>query len=342
MNFVKPFDHSSSSSETAAAQWLARRDRGLSPEEQDAYLQWLRENPAHGAEVAFLERSWQRLDTLRQWHPGHSTQPNPDLLARPRRRHWVWPSVLVAAAAVAFASVAWWSVDRGNDKRDRIVIHPLPERRVLPDGSLVELNANARIDVNFSAKSRHVRLVQGEAHFTVAKEPGRAFVVAADKFHVRAVGTAFTVQLETEAVSVLVTEGNVQLNEVHSLDDASLASREVSQLVAGQVAVVRTSAVDGSAAVAEIREVTPDEIAQALAWQTMRLEFNNLPLRDVVAEFNRYNSRKLLIEDRDTGNILVGGSFRADNVEPFVRLMDLGFGVTSTARGRDVVLRRRD
>ena len=93
---------------------------------------------------------------------------------------------------------------------------------------------------------------------------------------------------------------------------------------------------------AEIREVTPDEIAQALAWQTMRLEFNNLPLRDVVAEFNRYNSRKLLIEDRDTGNILVGGSFRADNVEPFVRLMDLGFGVTSTARGRDVVLRRRD
>ena len=134
----------------------------------------------------------------------------------------------------------------------------------------------------------------------------------------------------------------MRLDEVHSLDDASVTSREVSQLVAGQVAVIRTAAVDRSAAVAEVRELTPDEIAQALAWQTMRLEFNNLPLRDVVAEFNRYNSRKLLIEDRDTGDILVGGSFRADNVEPFVRLMDLGFGVTSTARGRDVVLRRRD
>ena len=155
-------------------------------------------------------------------------------------------------------------------------------------------------------------------------------------------GTAFTVQLNAEAVSVLVTEGNVRLDEVHSLDDASVTSREVSQLVAGQVAVIRTAAVDRSVAVAEVRELTPGEIAQALAWQTMRLEFNNLPLRDVVAEFNRYNSRKLLIEDRDTGDILVGGSFRADNVEPFVRLMDLGFGVTSTARGRDVVLRRRD
>ena len=339
---MKPFDHPSSSGESAAAKWLARRDRDLSPEEQDAYLQWLRENPAHGAEVAFLERSWKRLDALRQWHPGHSTRPNPDLLAPPRRRSWIWPCVLGAAAAVAVASVAWWSVDHGNDNRDRIVIHPLPERRVLADGSLVELNANAKIDVNFSPGRRDVRLVQGEAHFTVAKDASRPFVVSADKFNVRAVGTAFTVQLNAEAVSVLVTEGNVRLDEVHSLDDASVTSREVSQLVAGQVAVIRTAAVDRSAAVAEVRELTPDEIAQALAWQTMRLEFNNLPLRDVVAEFNRYNSRKLLIEDRDTGDILVGGSFRADNVEPFVRLMDLGFGVTSTARGRDVVLRRRD
>jgi transmembrane sensor len=339
---VKPFDHSSSSSESAAAKWLARRDRGFSPEEQDTYLQWLRENPAHGAEVAFLERSWKRLDTLRQWHPGHSTRPNPDLLAPRRRRNWVWPCVLGAAAAVAVASIAWWSAETGNDNRDRIVIHPMPERRVLADGSLVELNANAKIDVNFSAESRNVRLVQGEAHFTVAKDANRPFVVAADKFNVRAVGTAFTVQMKPDAISVLVTEGNVQLNEVNLHGDARVTSRELSRLAAGQVAVVSTDAIDSSSAVREVREVTPDEIAQALAWQTMRLEFNNLPLRDVVAEFNRYNSRKLVIEDRETGNILVGGSFRADNVDPFVRLMELGFGVTSTSRGRDVVLRRRD
>lgn len=339
---MKPFDHPSSSGESAAAQWLARRDRGLSPEEQDTYLQWLRENPAHGAEVAFLERSWKRLDALRQWHPGHSTRPNPDLLAPPRRRNWIWPSVLGAAAAIAVASIAWWSADTGNDNRDRIVIHPMPERKVLADGSLVELNANAKIEVSFSAESRNVRLVQGEAHFTVVKDAARPFVVAADKINVRAVGTAFTVQLKAEAVSVLVTEGNVQLDEVHARDGEAVTSREVSRLAAGQAAVVSTAAIGSSPAVAEVRDVTADEIAQALAWQTMRLEFNNLPLRDVVAEFNRYNSRKLLIEDRETGNILVGGSFRADNVEPFVRLMELGFGVSSTPRGRDVVLRRRD
>lgn len=337
---MKPSDHSSSES-SAAAQWLARRDRGLSPEEQDAYLQWLCEDPAHGAEVSFLENSWKRLDVLRQWHPAHSSQPNPDLLAPARRRAWGWPSVLAAAAALMLGAVMWWSPAQPASTRDRIAIHPGPERIVLEDGSLVELNATAKIDVNFSAAGRNVRLIQGEAHFTVVKDEARPFIVAADKFNVRAVGTAFTVRLKEEAVSVLVTEGNVQLDEVNLQDDATATLRELSRLVAGQAAIVRTKGVDSSSVV-QIREVTSEEINQALAWQTMRLEFNNLPLRDVVEEFNRYNSRKLLIEDRATGDILVGGSFRADNVEPFVRLMDLGFGVRATARGRDVVLRKHD
>jgi transmembrane sensor len=183
-------------------------------------------------------------------------------------------------------------------------------------------------------------LVHGEAHFTVAKDASRPFIVAADKFNVRAVGTAFTVHLRKEAVSVLVTEGNVQLDEIRSRGDATATSHELSRLAAGQTAIVRTNGVDG-AAVAEVRDVTPGEINQALAWQTMRLEFNNLPLRDVVAEFNRYNNRKLLIEDQETGDILVGGSFRADNVDPFVRLLDLGFQVSATQRGKDVVLQKR-
>ena len=255
----------------------------------------------------------------------------------------MWASALSAAAAgLVLAGVLWWSPDQVASTRDRIAIHPGPERVVLEDGSLVELNTNAKIDVNFSAGTRNVRLVQGEAHFTVAKDEARPFVVAAHKFSVRAVGTAFTVHLKEEAVSVLVTEGNVQLDEVQSAGNANATHRSISRVAAGQVAVLRTEGIEVSSSTVDVRDVTSEEIDQALAWQTMRLEFNNLPLRDVVAEFNRYNSRKLLIEDRATGDILVGGSFRADNVEPFVRLMHLGFGVSATARGRDVVLQRRE
>jgi transmembrane sensor len=90
----------------------------------------------------------------------------------------------------------------------------------------------------------------------------------------------------------------------------------------------------------QVHEVTPAEIERALSWQGLRLEFVDMPLGDVVAEFNRYNLRKLVVGDAKTAAILVGGNFRADNVDAFVRLLDSSFGVTAFQRGSAIVLRR--
>lgn len=329
----------------AAAAWLAKRDRSLDAGEQDAYLQWLRESPAHGAAITQLEKTWRSLNRLQQWRPLHSPRPNPDLLA-PRRGKSGWRGVvLAAAAAMVLAAVVWWPRNAKPIPQRQAIIHPGPERMTLEDGSVVELNAGAKVEVDFTPNERRVHLVRGEAHFTVAKNPARPFIVAADKFSVRAVGTAFSVQLNRAAVSVLVTEGKVRLDEsVPAAGEHAAASRELSHLIAGQQAVVSTAAADpSSAALADevrIRDVTPAEIEQALSWQGLRLEFVEMPLRDVVAEFNRYNQRKLVVEDEGTGNILVQGNFRADNVDAFVRLLGLGFEVRAVSRGNEIVLRR--
>ena len=105
----------------AAAAWLARRDRGLSAAEQDSYLQWLREDPAHGRELARLESSWNRLDALIDWQPVYSLSPNPDLLAPPRRRTWAWTALVGVAAAVALAIVF-----------ERPALAPAPRAAMLP------------------------------------------------------------------------------------------------------------------------------------------------------------------------------------------------------------------
>ena len=44
-----------------ASRWLARRDRGLSAREQDAYLQWLREDDRHATAVARAEATLRRI-----------------------------------------------------------------------------------------------------------------------------------------------------------------------------------------------------------------------------------------------------------------------------------------
>lgn len=331
--------------QAAAAEWLARRDRGLDAMEQDAYLQWLRESPAHGVAIARLEKTWKALDQLKQWRPVHSPQPNPDLLAprRARSRRWGWPVLLAASLAIVLTALQWRPRGAEQKEHHKAILHPGPERLTLEDGSIIELNAGAKVAVKFTPEERLVLLERGEAHFTVAKNPARPFIVRADKFVVRAVGTAFSVQLNREAVSVLVTEGKVRLDETSAATGQTAAApRELSHLVAGQQAVMSTLGQETAATISpiQIREITPAEIERALSWQGLRLEFVEMPLRDVVEEFNRYNQRKLVIEDSQTGAIVMQGNFRADNIDAFVRLLELGFDVTAVPRGNEIILRR--
>ncbi len=325
--------------ETTATHWLARRDRTLTAAEQDAYLQWLREDPRHAAAIARQEKVWGLLDQLGEWRPDNSPRPNPDLLA-PRARSKIYglaAAAFAAAAAVVVAVVVLHQSPAEPAPR-RAIIHPGPERQTLADGSVVELNAGARIEVRFDAAERRVRLLHGEAHFAVAKNPARPFVVDAGAVAVRAVGTAFSVSLQISEVSVLVTEGKVGVTEHRFASDARRSTPHLSTgtfLTAGQSTVIDLAA---ESVAPVVHDVTPAQIARALAWQGLRLEFQEMPLGDVVAEFNRYNRRKLSVRDRATAAIVVGGNFRADNVDGFVRLLESSFGVTARVEGDEIVL----
>ena len=83
----------------------------------------------------------------------------------------------------------------------------------LPDGSVIYLNTNSQVQIDYTATTRNILLLQGEAHFDVAKNPGRPFNVYAGGGLVQAVGTAFTVFFkDDEAIDVTVTEGKVALS----------------------------------------------------------------------------------------------------------------------------------
>lgn len=89
----------------------------------------------------------------------------------------------------------------------------VPARRVLEDGSVVELKDDAELALAFTDGVRRVILRRGEAHFAVAKNPNRPFVVEAGGIEVRAVGTAFAVRHRARAIEVVVTEGRVAVEE---------------------------------------------------------------------------------------------------------------------------------
>lgn len=325
----------------AAAQWLARRDRGLSAEEQIAFDRWRRDS-ANAREFAELEGPFAALDRAAQLQPAEGAWIDKDLLARGRRRtsrRAVWlASALGAAAAIAFAvfSLDDWPRHAPASATPRgVVVRHAPVRLALPDGSTVEFKPGTRVETDFTPQERRLRLSAGDAHFTVAKDATRPFIVAVGPVAVRAVGTAFTISASAATVEVLVTEGRVCVDdgEGRSLIAHEAAAVElVPGLDAGQRVVIPVKV--GQPVSTAVMAATAETLERAAAWRSVWLEFSDMPLAAVAREFNRqageYRQPQLRAIDELTGRVLVSGTFRADGVEAFVRLLHSSFGIHAT------------
>jgi transmembrane sensor len=333
--------------EHQAAAWLARRDRGLTAIEQDEFFEWLAADPRHGEWLARHQQTVAGLKLLAQWKPEHCSRPNPDLLAAPSAGasftsskvvRWFLPLGLAAAAAVAV--LLWPRHSAPAVSTSMADLSPIV-RRVLEDGSTIDLNRGAEVEVAYTAARRDVRLLRGEANFTVAKNPDRPFVVNAGGVEVRAVGTAFNVNFRAQAVEVLVTEGKVRVSQSSSDptngSDAPAPTVVIPILEAGQRTVVSLSDRDTSP---KVDAVSSQQIARVVAWQPRQLEFSDTPLAQVVAEFNASNSIKMVVDDPRLASLPIGASLRSDNVEGFVRVLEASFHVTAERRADGVIVLR--
>lgn len=347
MNRPEPDSPAAQARAQAAADWLVKRDRGLTAEEQDAFLQWLAEDPRHGEWLALHRRTVGDFACLAQWRPEHSEQPNPDLLARPQRRlRWFLPATLAAAAALTLLLAPWsrWSANESTTRaagREH-------ERRLLADGSTVDLHPGATISVTLTAQQREVVLERGEALFTVAKDASRPFIVRAHGVDVRAVGTAFNVRLDSASVEVLVTEGRVQVRPPAPAVSSSASGSSATAIAplseqpiveAGQRATISLAAATPPAVVA----ATPQQTARLVVRQPQLLDFSSVALERAVAEMNRYNRVQFVVADAELAAMPIVASIRSDNVDGFARFLADTPGVQVERRGdTEIVLRRRN
>lgn len=323
----------------AAADWVVREDRGLSAGERREFAAWRAADPRHAAEHARLRSTWGALDASRQV-PELSALAEAALeRGRARRRGRRRFRAATAAAAAALLMLAGW-LQWGEvrptpaprfAKENYRVLAPTLQRTVLADGSVAELNGDSRIEVVYTATERRVRLLRGEAHFVVAKNPERPFHVSAGPVTVRAVGTAFNVRLAAEKIEVLVTEGKVRLEHADGPHVTEGAAAATPSLVEGQRAIYRAPTASAPPAI-DVDEVNRAEIDHELGWQSTRLVFNNTPLDEVVEGFNRYNRHRLTLGDPRLRERTLTGIFRADNREGFVRLLRASVDVKAEQR----------
>jgi len=310
--------------ESAAAEWLARRDSSRWDDAQQRELDaWLAESTAHRVAWLRLQSAWQRADVLggafesaTAAEPVPATEPAP--AARALRRFSRW-RIAASIALVAGASMLFALQQR--DAGTQQYATAIGENRTvaLNDGTRLTLNTNTRL----RTAARQVWLDSGEAYFDVAHDTARPFVVEAGPTRVTVLGTRFSVRREQDRIRVLVAEGKVRVSQ---------GGKDV---VLTPNAAATTS--EGRIALQQQNEARTDS---QLSWREGRLVLDQMTLGQAAEEFNRYNKRKLVIADPTVAAMSIGGSFSPSNIEGFARLLQQGFGLQASSTTDQIIISR--
>jgi len=299
----------------AAADWIARRDRGgWTAQDQADFDHWLNASVHNRVAWLRLNAAWEKADKLRD---GLRTE------TPVARRRWARPASAAAALAATLLVGVFAAVEFGPQTYATRVGGARAE--VLDDGSRLELNTDSRVSVRESKSLREIRLDRGEAYFTVSPDR-RPFVVEAGDYSVAAQGGAFSVYRQGGRVLVAVENGRVSVRR----RDLPAGAAQPVVCNAGSLLEARPEATTLT--------LSPSRIDRLLSWRRGLVTFDDARLADVVAEFNRYNKTQLVITDPSLADARVGGAFRPTNVDAFVRILGQNLGVTAQRENGRILL----
>ena len=172
----------------------------------------------------------------------------------------------------------------------------------LDDGSTIVLNTNTRLKLDFSAQERRVALLQGQALFEVAEDPGAPFIVEAGIQRIVAVGTEFDVFFEEPEVQVTLIE---ELWTSRRRNAASAA-------IQGPCGCWPDSGLPLiPTAPPAIRSLNRLIRSSPRFWRTGRVFFDDTPLRNAVEEMNRYSTLKIVLDDESLDDFRISGMFQS-------------------------------
>ena len=344
--------------EDAAIAWLTERDDGFSPAREREFAQWLRAAPRHAAAIARLEQTlgllgeipafrselntvFDRAAPVVAFPPASAETPAP--ATRRWSRAFVWAGV---AAALALSTFVGWRALQPPPETHFTTTVAGYERARLDDGSTLELNAASAVRVQFTAGERRVQLDAGEAHFAVAHDTARPFIVSAGDISVRAVGTAFNVRYTADGgVEVIVTEGKVSVGPALAAVPSGSARENSHGLpTSGSPTFVSAGQrilLPKHAPLPGVEKVDPATLRAALAWQSRLADFAEAPLADVIARFNTRSRVQLILTDEKLADRRIGGTFALDEAEAFVRLLERDGEIVGERRGENEIHLRR-
>jgi transmembrane sensor len=330
-------------------------DRGLSQAEHVELCEWLRE-PRHREALFRLARAWDSLAVLEELAELFPLSADEGFSWRFAAR-----VAVVLLLAIGLTAVVFYSHLHSRSATEARVTSllknaarevsfsadyttPVGEHRTveLPDTSEVQLNTNTEVRVEYSAAGRLLEMSHGEALFHVARDPNRPFVVRVAGYDFKAVGTAFDIRADAPGgLQLTVTEGRVRVHRTPVAELKGDRARTVRPAPSGDatdVVVEANKAVSIDAHSERIDVVTPDQVADATAWQHGVIVFKSTPLAQVISELSRYSTTRFVISEPELAQLPVSGYFAVGDIDSLAAALEQNVGIKITKQNGYLLL----
>lgn len=255
-----------------ALRWLVVLREDDTPQSRAAFETWLATDADHAAAWQRAQYVWQRSGVLEPAVKAAKVVSMPVRRAAPRWMRY-------AAAACLLFGLTGYVISSADLLADHRTATAELRSLSLKDGSEVQLGSATALSVEIGQGARIITLHRGEAHFSVAPDAARPFIVRAAGGETRALGTAFDVKIVSGGAVVTVTEHAVA---VRAPDGQTGNAVEGQQIRYGAAGLSDAKAVD---------------IAGAMAWRRNRLVFYDAPLGEVVADLERHRMGRIIVTD---------------------------------------------
>jgi len=304
--------------EQAVAWFVALQDETCDDKKRAGFQKWLTRNESHALAYAEAEKLWGTLD-------GMKTAEVPGMKAARNARARTRPSAgLGLTLTILFLLLGAWRLDysaptvlysTGVGQRLSIA---------LEDGTNIQMNTKTQLQVRLSWFRRDIALLEGEAVFSVAHEPFRAFTVTAGDLQIRDIGTRFDVYRKAQDIRVAVLEGEVALKPKDSWLDSELQAGFSRRFSNGRLQSVE--AIDRN---------------KESVWLDGRLVFEHTPLSEVIEELARYHEVGFVFADPSLAKLTLSGTFDTGDLNPFLNALEQMFPLRVKRQPDKITLSRR-
>ncbi|RBO95697.1 FecR family protein [Pseudochrobactrum asaccharolyticum] len=279
-----------STSRSEALAWFVTINSGHATDaERREHAAWLAKNHDNEAEYRALGIIWSDLDVIGDPRPKIITSCTTPKKIISRRFFLAGSATITAsAAALLILQPDFLTSDYATATGEMRSI-------TLADGSQVDLDADTAIIVDYNAQTRLIKLLRGRAFFDVAKDTSRPFTVQAAGGSITALGTRFVVHEWADEVTVWVEESAVS---VIAPDQSKRVVQEAQLTSFNTAGFGALNAVDANT---------------EAAWKRGKLIFEDRPLRQVLADVNRYRRGTIRATDSKLLDMRVSGIFDIKN-----------------------------